>query len=139
MSIPRLPVYLKRDRLFIVKALLFLVISLLALPAYAENWTTNDGRIYQDVKVIRVEDDAITILFKDGGALVPIFKLPAALQKRFSYDPAKAKLAADVRAKADAENAKALQVEIEQADKLRKEQQIRDAQAADQAKAATRP
>lgn len=95
----------------------------------AEDWTTTDGMYYQNVRVIRVEDDAITIIYKDGGALVPLFKLPPDLQKKFDYDPVKAKIAAEARAKADAENARLLQLEIEQADKLKQQQLIRDAQA----------
>ena len=104
-----------------MRSLLILIAVLWALPAYAETWTTTDGKTYVDVKVIRVEDDAITILYKDGGALVPLFKLPPPLQKRFSYDPVKAKIAADNRAKADAENAKALQAEMNLAEKMRQD------------------
>jgi len=100
---------------------------------FAEDWTTTDGTSYKDVKVIRVEDDAITILYRDGGALVPIFKLPPALQKRFDYDPVKAKAAAEARAKADAENAK----EIELAKKMKLDQQIQDAKAAGQTSTTT--
>ena len=100
-----------------------------ATAVAAEDWTTSDGTCYKNVRVIRVEDDAITILYKDGGALVPIFKLPHDLQERFDYNPAKAKAAAELRAKNDAANAAALQKEIEAAEKLRNEQLIRDAAA----------
>ena len=100
---------------------------------FAEDWTTTDGTSYKEVKVIRVEDDAITILYRDGGALIPIFKLSPALQKRFDYDPVKAKAAAEARAKADAENAKELQAEIELAKKMKLDQQIKDSQASGQA------
>ena len=71
----------------------------------------------------------MTIIYKDGGALVYLNKLPPALQERFNYDPVKAKAAAEARAKADAENAKLLQIEIEKADKKRREDAIRDAEA----------
>ncbi len=47
-----------------------------SISAFAEDWTTTDGIKYQNVKVVRVEDDAVTIIYKDGGALVPLFKLP---------------------------------------------------------------
>jgi len=102
-----------------VKAL-FLILTLLTVSslARAEDWTTSDGTCYKNVRVIRVEDDAITIIYKDGGALVPIFKLPPTLQERFDYNPAKAKAAAEARSKADAQNAKELQAEIEQAETL---------------------
>jgi hypothetical protein len=121
-------------RLNPVKALL--LASLLAFSTvtlHAEDWTTSDGIKYQDVKVVRVEDDAVTIIYKDGGALVFLNKLPASLQDRFDYDPQKAKVAAEARSKADQENAKALQAEIEKADQLKKQHQIQDAQAINQA------
>jgi translation elongation factor P/translation initiation factor 5A len=97
--------------------------------AFAEDWTTTDGTNYQNVRVVRVEDDAVTILYKDGGALVFLNKLPPALQDRFDYDPVKAKIAAEARAKSDAENAVALQKEIEQAASMKRQQQIKDAAA----------
>ena len=93
--------------------------SLLSFSAFAEDWTTTDGKQYLNVKVVKVEDDAITVVYKEGGALIPMTKLPPALQKRFSYDPDKAKVAADARSKSDAENAKELQAEIELAQKLK--------------------
>ena len=115
-----------------MRALLLLLITLTLCSGFAvaEDWTTTDGMNYKNVRVVRVEDDAITIIYKDGGALVPILKLPPDLQQRFSYNPVKAKAAADARAKADAQNAKDLQAEIELADRMKRAQQIRDAQAA---------
>jgi len=106
---------------------LVLAFALLALPALAEDWVTTDGTKYQNVRVIRVEDDAITIIYKDGGALVPLFKLPPALQQKFDYDPVKAKLAAEARAKADKENAEELQREIEQSAVVKHQQQVENA------------
>ncbi len=124
------------DRLKIVKAIfLTVVLALCSTSGFAEDWTTTDGTKYQNVQVIRVEDDAVTILYKDGGALIPLFKLPPSLQERFDYDPVKAKAAAEARAKADVENAKELQAEIELADKLKRDQQIRDAEARGQTNA----
>jgi hypothetical protein len=113
-----------------VKAIIVAVfLSLSATTVMAEDWTTNDGMFYPNVRVIRVEDDAITIIYRDGGALVPLVKLPANLQKKFDYDPVKAKVAAEARTKADAENAHLLQLEIEKADQLRKADQIKEALA----------
>lgn len=114
----------------VVKAIYIVVaLGIFSSVALGEDWTTTDGTKYQNVRVIRVEDDAITILYKDGGALVPIMKLPPKLQQKFDYDPVKAKLAADARTKADAENAKQLQAEIELADKMKQNQAIKDAAA----------
>ena len=106
-----------------------IILALSMFRAVAEDWTTTDGMYYQNVRVVRVEDDAITIIYKDGGALVPLFKLPPTLQKKFDYDPVKAKVAAEARAKADTENARLLQLEIEEAKRLKLAQQIKDAQA----------
>ena len=111
----------------------FILILALALSsnsaiASAEDWTTTDGTKYQNVQVMRVEDDAVTIIYKDGGALIYLNKLPPALQARFNYDPVKAKAAAEARAKADKENAELLYKEILRAAELKRQQQIRDAQ-----------
>ena len=104
--------------------LLILLLALIAFPVVAEDWTTTDGTKYQNVRVIRVEDDAVTIIYKDGGALVFLYKLPPALQQKFDYDPVKAKIAAEKRSKEDAENAAALQKEIEQAEVVKHNQQV---------------
>jgi hypothetical protein len=89
-----------------------------AAPASAPapaTWTTTDGKVYQNVTVVKTEPDAVTITDHDGGARVPLANLPPDLQKHFNYDPAKAKAAADARAQDDAKNAKALQAEMDQA------------------------
>lgn len=120
-----------------VKALLVGLLVFLALPLYAEDWTTTDGTVYQDVKVIKIEDDAVTVFYKDGGALIPLAKLPPDLQKKFSYDPVKAKAAAEARAKADATDEKKLEAEKEIVDKDKLAQAIKDDKARAQAEAAT--
>ncbi len=66
----------------------------------------------------------MTILYKDGGALVPLFKLPPTLQQKFDYDPVKAKIAAEKRAQEDADNAKEMQAEIERAEVVKRNHQI---------------
>ena len=98
-------------------ALAAVLTTMSGVSLWAEDWTTTDGKVYQEVKVVKTEPDAITILYRDGGALVPLAKLPPDLQKRFNYDPAQAKAAAEARAEADAKNAKALQAEKEAAEK----------------------
>ncbi len=120
------------DRLPQVKSLFLLAVLfaaqwLVTFPARAEDWVTTDGTRYQDVHVWRIEDDAVTITYKNGGALVPLYKLPPSLQERFDYDPVKAKIAAEKRAKEDAENAAALQKEIEQAEIVKRNQDIQNA------------
>jgi hypothetical protein len=85
-----------------------------AMSVQAEDWTTIDGKVYPQVNVLKVEPDAVTILYRDGGALIPLIKLPDNLQKKFHYDPDTAKAAADARDQADLENARALRAESEQ-------------------------
>ena len=75
----------------------------------AEDWATTDGKVYKEVSVVKVEPDAVTILHQDGGALVPMAKLPPEIQQRFDYDPVKGKAAAEARATAATENVQALQ------------------------------
>lgn len=128
------------DKLILVKMLfLAFALALCSTDGFAEDWTTTDGTKYQNVRIILVEDDAITILYKDGGALIPLFKLPPSLQQRFNYDPVKAKAAMEARSKADAENAKALQAEMELADKVKRDEQIKDAEAKGQTNAPPKP
>jgi beta-glucanase (GH16 family) len=74
-----------------------LFLSTLLGMARAEDWTTTDGKTYRQITVVKVEDDAVTILDDDGGALVPLASLPPDLQQRFHYDPDKAKVAGDRR------------------------------------------
>jgi hypothetical protein len=120
----------------------WVLLALFVASLRAEDWKTTDGKVYQNVTVAKTEPDAVTILYRDGGALVPLANLPADLQKRFNYDPAKAKLTADARAKEDAENARALQVEMALAKKLQaardakdkaKQKEIADRKKADEA------
>ena len=108
----------------------------------AEDWTTTDGKIYKDVKVLQLEDDAVTILDSDGGALVPLATLTPDLQAKFKYDPDKAKVAAAARATADANNPSAMEAERVQAAKLKAAQDAKyaaDKKAVDAAKAAAEP
>lgn len=97
----------------------------------AEDWTTIDGKVYQNVTVLHVEPDAVTILHKDGGALVPLELLPDDLQKRFHYDPTKAKAAADERMQQEIADARALRAERAQLANQRKAEDDETARAAD--------
>ncbi len=110
----------------IARTMLFLV--LLSPSLGAEDWTTSNGKVYQNVTVVKAEPDAVTILYRDGGALVPLAYLPAALQARFHYDPARAEAAEDQRARDELESEMALQAEIKELNELKKE--MRSAQKA---------
>ena len=119
-------------------AMLGLLLGIASL-AHAEDWTTTDGKVYKNVKVMKLEPDAVTILDSDGGALVPLATLSPELQEKFQYDPAKAKVAAAARAQADSANPAALEAEKVHAAKLKAAQDAKfkaDKKAVDDAKAA---
>lgn len=93
----------------------FVVVFLLGgIFLRAEDWTTIDGKVYPEIKVVRVDLDAVTILYRDGGVLIPLIKLPDNLQQEFHYDASIARAAADARDLADFENARALREEYRQ-------------------------
>lgn len=120
-------------------ALTFLFVAAFSSGLGAEDWTTTDGQVYKDVTVVKIEADAVTIIHHGGGALVPLAKLPATLQQRFNYDPAKAQAAADARAKADGTSATALDAERIEAQKLQAAKDAKykaDKKAVEDAKAA---
>jgi|GEM_PF-1618408 len=89
------------------------------LPAKAEDWTTSDGKTYRGIKVVKIEDDAVTILDQDGGARVSLLVLSPELQKRFHYDPAKAAVAAAKREQDEQASQQAI-VEVKKAEQAQK-------------------
>ena len=62
-------------------------IVLLSPMAFAEDWTTSDGKTYSNVTVLKSDAQSVTILDKDGGARILLVNLPPDLQKRFNYTP----------------------------------------------------
>lgn len=105
---------------------IYLLMLLGILPVWGEDWTTTDGKTYQGVKVLKVESDAVTILDKDGGGRIELAKLSPELQKKFQYDPVKAKAAANERAQEEADNAQALADEQDQAAALKRDKLIQE-------------
>lgn len=59
-------------------------------PAWAEDWTVA-GKDYHNVTVGKVEADRVHITYDGGIGTVMLADLPPELQKRFGYDPQKAK------------------------------------------------
>jgi len=80
-------------------------------------WTTSDGKLYKNVKVLKQDETSVTILYDDGGAVIPLANLPDDLKKKFNYDPVK--IQAENEQKADEEQAataaKAAKEEADQA------------------------
>jgi len=63
------------------------IIGTTVLPLSAEDWTTVDGKTYQDVNVVKVEDDGINISYTGGTAKIPYYNLPLEIQKQYGQDP----------------------------------------------------
>jgi len=80
-----------------------LILLLLPIIAFAGDITTRDGIIYKKTEVTAVENDGIRISHADGVAKIPFEKLPADLQQKYHYDPAK--VAAYRKSIADAKQA----------------------------------
>lgn len=78
-------------------------------------WTTSDGKVYENVKVVKIEADCVTILHSHGGGRVPISTLPQDLQNLFNYDPDAAAKAAAIH---DQEEAQAVAIESQFSHKL---------------------
>src|SRR5205823_7314866 len=58
--------------------------------ALADDFKTNDGKEYKNVKVSRVESDGIVLITNVGISKVYFTELPKDVQERFHYDPEKA-------------------------------------------------
>ena len=69
-------------------------------------WVGLDGKLYDNVKVLRVQEDAVTVSDDEGDGLVKISNLPPNLQKLFNYNPEYAAQVADARRVVEAVNAK---------------------------------
>jgi hypothetical protein len=72
--------------------------------SHGEDWICTDGAVYRDVTVTQVEDDAVTIRFARGAALIPLVKLPPTLQAKFNYDPIKGEAGRNLRSKRENED-----------------------------------
>ncbi len=74
-----------------MRPLLLFALAISFLPrTQAEDITLNDGTVYKGATILHHDAATATILYDDGGAAVPIAKLPDAIQKRLDYDPAAA-------------------------------------------------
>jgi nucleoredoxin len=67
--------------------LLFLVLGVAGLDA--ADLTTRDGQVYRKYTVLGHDAGYITIMYADGGGKIPLSQLPADLQAKYGYDPAK--------------------------------------------------
>ena len=67
------------------------VLLLLSIAmAQAENFTLNDGTVYKNVTLSRVEPDGIMVVTKTGIVKLFFTQLPKDVQEKYHYDPKKA-------------------------------------------------
>jgi hypothetical protein len=64
-------------------------LSLVTSLVVAEDFTTVNGKEYKNAEVTRVESDGIVLRTKSGISKVYFAELPADVQQRFHYDPAR--------------------------------------------------
>jgi hypothetical protein len=81
--------------------ILFLLFALM-IPAMAEDWTVC-GKTYHNVTVSDSNDSTVSVMYDGGMGRLNLSDLPPDLQKRFNYDPVKAKTAAKAEADKTAE------------------------------------
>ncbi len=101
-----------------MKNLLFLVLFIAStLSVFAEDTidsiTTTDGMVYKSVTIMSTDPAGIHIVHEGGAASIPFSKLPVDIQKKYNYDPEKA------RAFIKAEAAKAQAVKAAEAAKAK--------------------
>ena len=70
--------------------ILTIIFLLAAMPAIADTITTISGTTYSDASVTKTTPTAISIVHSTGMAKIPFKDLPAATQKKYGYDPARA-------------------------------------------------
>jgi hypothetical protein len=71
----------------------------LSLPVYGEDWIVR-GKDYRNVIVGQIEADRVHIAYDGGIGSISLADLSPELQKKFKYDPAKAKIAVAQRKEA---------------------------------------
>lgn len=64
--------------------------AVLIAGAHADTFTTRDGKTYYG-KVIGSTPASITVKTADSVVKIPLWNLPAEIQKQYNYDPEKAK------------------------------------------------
>jgi nucleoredoxin len=113
--------------------MLWLAFGLLAMARVtADDLTTRDGQVYHNYKVIDHDTGYITIMDSDGGGKIPLSNLPADLQAKYGYDPAKSAAFVQQAEEADRQQRAA----IAQAEAAQQAQAAQEAATARQAQAA---
>jgi hypothetical protein len=87
-----------------------ILVTLSGFAAKSADWITTDGKTYKNVKILKHDASTVTILDADGGASVPLEKLPGDLQKKFQYDLTKAR--AEVAARHNAQSVQMAALEL---------------------------
>lgn len=66
------------------------IMFIFALSIYSLDITTLDGKVYKNAKISEANPAGIVVEYQDGVCQIPFTNLPDDIQKKYSYDPAKA-------------------------------------------------
>jgi hypothetical protein len=69
-----------------------LILILTSVSLLAEDITLSDGTVYKEATIISSDPSTAKITHESGVARIPLERLPAPLQQRLGYDPAKAEV-----------------------------------------------
>jgi len=72
------------------RALYYLVLSLPACLARAEDFKLSDGTVFRHVRVVEVRPDVLVLVHDGGMAMANLAKLPKVIRARYGYEPGKA-------------------------------------------------
>jgi hypothetical protein len=72
------------------RALYYLVLSLAACLARAEDFKLSDGTVFRHVRVVEVRPDVLVLMHDGGMATANLAKLPKAIRTRYGYERGKA-------------------------------------------------
>jgi hypothetical protein len=75
-----------------MKRLIITTLFVAGVALRADDITLTDGRVYKNATIISHTVTSATIETDNGGAIVPLEKLPPDLQKKCGYDPDAAKV-----------------------------------------------
>jgi thiol-disulfide isomerase/thioredoxin len=73
------------------------------IPLMPGGTLTTPTAIYNNVRIVKVEADRVTIMHENGRTVVPMWQLPSTLQEQLNYDPKAAEAAAAQRGPGEAQ------------------------------------
>ena len=106
-----------------------LALALMVIPVCAEDWNVK-GKDYHNVKVTDIADDSVAVIYDGGIGHFNLSDLSSDLQKRFNYDPIKAKQAIEEKARHEAQVAAEMLPALQEAADYKAQRKEYDAEVA---------